>query len=322
MILVFVETREAKISDLSLKIINYANHVPDFGDEVAGVMIGEKPTSIESKINNIKLDKIFFFQEEKLGHYAPDAYATVISKVVNDLSPQLVLAPATALGNDLLPRVASRLGVGMASECLAVKKREGKLIVTKPIFGGSLLADMELRTTPPLLTMKPLEMKPEHFEKKNNKIEMKELKFSLPTVVFQPKVRDLEELVEEGVSLSKAKKVVGVGRGIKSEKGLEIHQKLADSLGAAIGGTRVAVDNGWIPPDDQIGQTGKNINPDLYIACGISGATQHMVGCQEAGTIIAINNDPHAPIFSRCDYGIVGDLFEIVPEIIKKLECG
>jgi len=322
MILVFIETREAKILDLSLKIINYANHVPDFGDKVAVVMIGEKPINIESKINNTKLDKIFFFQEEQLSHYAPDAYATVLTKVINDLSPQLVLAPATALGNDLLPRVASRLGVGMVSECLAVKKREGKLIVTKPIFGGSLLADMEFRTTPPLLTMKPLEMEPEHFENKNNRIEMKELNFSLPADVFHPKVRDLEEPVKEGVSLSKAKKVVGVGRGIKSEKGLEIHQKLADSLGAAIGGTRVAVDNGWIPPDDQIGQTGKNINPDLYIACGISGATQHMVGCQEAGTIIAINNDPHAPIFSRCDYGIVGDLFKIVPEIIEKLECG
>ncbi len=320
MILVLVETRESEILDLSLKIINYANHLPDFSDKVSGLMIGEKPISIESKIKNTKLDKIFHFQEEKLGHYAPDAYAAVISKVVNDLSPQLVLAPATAQGNDLLPRVASKLGVGMASECLAVKKRENKLIVTKPIFGGSLLADMELRTTPALLTMKPLEMDSENFENQNNKMEIKELNFSLPADVFQLKVGDLEEPVEEGISLSKARKVVGVGRGIKSKEGLEIHQKLAASLGAAMGGTRVAVDNGWIPPDNQIGQTGKNINPDLYIACGISGATQHIVGCQEAGTIIAINNDPHAPIFSRCDYGIVGDLFEIVPEIIEKLK--
>jgi len=322
MILVFMETRESEISDLSLKTINYANQIPGFSDEVAGLMIGEKPISRESKIKNNKIDKIFHFQEEKLGPYAPDAYAEIFSKVVNDLSPQLVLAPATALGNDLLPRVASKLGVGMASECLAVKKRESKWIVTKPIFGGSLLADMELRTTPALLTMKPLEMKPEHFEKKSNRIEMKikELNFSLPADVFKLKVKDLEEPVEEGISLSKARKVVGVGRGIKSKEGLEIHQKLADSLGAAIGGTRVAVDNGWIPPDNQIGQTGKNIHPDLYIACGISGAAQHMVGCQEAGTIIAINNDRHAPIFSRCDYGIVGDLFEIVPEITEKLE--
>jgi len=322
MILVFIETREAKIFDLSLKIINYANQLQDFNDEVSGFMIGEKPISRELKIKNTKLDKIFRFQEEKLGHYAPEAYAEIFSKVVMDLSPQLVLAPASALGDDLLPRVASKLGVGMASECLAVKKRGGKLIVTKPIFGGSLLADMELRTSPALLTMKPPEMESEHFEKKPNRIEIKELKFFLPSDAFQFKVRDLEEPVKEAISLSKARKVVGVGRGIKSKKGLEIHQKLADSLGAAIGGTRVAVDNGWIPPDNQIGQTGKNIHPDLYIACGISGATQHMVGCREAGTIIAINNDPHAPIFSRCDYGIVGDLFEIVPEIIKKLERG
>ncbi len=306
--------------DLSLKIINYAKHLPDLGDEVSGLMIGEKPISRESKLKYTKLDKIFHFQEEKFDHYAPEAYAAVISKVVNDLSPQLVLAPATALGNDLLARVASKLEVGMASECSAVNKREGKLIVTKPIFGGSLLADMELRTTPALLTMKPLEMEPEPFEKQKNRIEIKKLNFSLPPDVFKLKARDLEQSVEEGISLSKAKKVVGVGRGIKSEEGLKIHQKLADCLGAAIGGTRVAVDNGWIPPDNQIGQTGKNINPDLYIACGISGATQHMLGCQEAGTIIAINNDPHAPIFSRCDYGIVGDLFEIVPEITEKLK--
>jgi electron transfer flavoprotein alpha subunit len=210
----------------------------------------------------------------------------------------------------------------MASECLAVKKRESKWIVTKPIFGGSLLADMELRTTPALLTMKPLEVKPEYVDSKSKRIDIKELNFSLPTDVFQLKVKDLEQPVEERLSLSKARKVVGVGRGIQSKEGLEIHQKLAASLGAAMGGTRVAVDNGWIPPDNQIGQTGKNIHPDLYIACGISGATQHMVGCQEAGTIIAINNDPHAPIFSRCDYGIVGDLFEIVPEITEKLKCG
>lgn len=320
MILVLVETREGKVLDSSLKIINYAKYLPDLGDEVAGLVIGEKPISRESKIENTKLDKIFHFQEERLGRYTPEAYAAVLSKVVHDLSPQLVLAPATDLGNDLLPRAASKLGVGMASECFAVKKREGEWIVKKPLFGGSVLADMALRTTPALLTMKPPEMEPEHFENKNKRIEIKELNFSLPTDVFQLKVRNFEEPVEEGISLSNARKVVAVGRGIQSEKGLEIHQKLADSLGAAIGGTRVAVDNGWIPPDNQIGQTGKNIHPDLYIACGISGATQHMVGCQEAGTIIAINNDPKAPIFSRCDYGIVGDLFEIVPEIIEKLE--
>jgi len=320
MILVLVETKESEISDLSLKIINYANQIPGFRDKVSGLMIGENPISLESKIKNNKIDKIFHFQEEKLGPYAPDAYAAVVSKAVNDLSPQLVLAPATALGNDLLARAASKLGVGMASECLAVKKRESKWIVTKPIFGGSLLADMELGTTPALLTMKPLEVKPEYVDSKSKRIDIKELNFSLPADVFQLKVKDLEQPVEEGISLSKARKVVGVGRGIKSKEGLKIHQKLADSLGAAMGGTRVAVDNGWIPPDNQIGQTGKNIHPDLYIACGISGATQHMVGCQEAGTIIAINNDPHAPIFSRCDYGIVGDLFEIVPEITEKLK--
>lgn len=320
MILAFIEIRDGQLQDTSLGIIDFARRLKASGEEVVGLAIGKEVSGLLPQIENLNLDKILLFENDQLGRYTPDAFAHVLTRVIEDRSPQVVVAAATAMGNDLLARVASSLDVGMANQCVKCEKKDGELAITKSVFGGSLLAKVTLNTTPYLFTLKPQKSQSQPPGNDGVKTEVVKLDTSLPANLFCLKVKEMQKPVEEGMSLTEAEKVVAGGRGVGSGEDFELLERLANILDGALGGTRVAVDNGWISPDNQVGQTGKTVAPDLYLACGISGAIQHMVGCKDAKLIVAINKDSDAPIFSRSDYGIVGDLFEVVPELIKKLE--
>lgn len=320
MILTFIEETGGEVLDASLGIIDFARELTSSKQEVIGLLMGTELKELSSQLEDSNLDKVLLFQDQRLKKYAPKACARVLAQVIEDHSPQVVLAGHTSMGSDLFSRVASILDVGMASECVAVENKDGKLNITKSVFGGSLLARVKLKSTPYLLTLKPSQFPPGELESDNRGVEIEELKVSIPDDLLRLQVKELEKPAQEGASLTEAEKVVAGGRGVGSEEDFKLLQELADILGGAVGGTRVAVDNGWLLPDNQVGQTGKTIAPELYLACGISGAIQHMVGCKDSKIIVAINKDPDAPIFARSDYGIVGDLFEVIPELTKGLK--
>lgn len=317
MILIFIEVRDNEILDSSVGLIDFAcNLFPS--EEVVGLLIRDVSGVVLSQLKKTSLNKILHFHDQRLTEYAPDAYAHVLSQVIERYSPKIIMGVHTSKGSDLFARVAANLNLAMVNECVAIERKNSKLNITKSVFGGTLLAKVEVKTSPFLITVKPSEIPPTELSSNNQKVAVEDIDISVPTSVMELRVKELEKA--EGVDLTQAKIVVSGGRGVGSEEGFELLYKLADLLSGAVGGSRVAVDNGWLSPDNQVGQTGKNVASKLYIACGISGAIQHMVGCKDAEIIVAINNDPDAPIFSRSDYGIVGDLFEVIPELIEELE--
>jgi electron transfer flavoprotein alpha subunit len=231
----------------------------------------------------------------------------------------VVLLGATPQGQDLAARVAARLGLGLASDCTAFEvATDGRLIITRPIYGGRAIATVIEKTTPQMVTVRPNVMMP--LEPDTSRTAPVE-KLAVETGDIRAKVIDLiQESGRQQVGLSEAEIIVSGGRGLKGPENFCLLEELADVLGAAVGASRAAVDAGWIDHSHQVGQTGRTVTPNLYIACGISGAAQHLAGMKTARYIVAINRDPDAPIFRVADYGIVGDLFEVVPILTAELK--
>ncbi|MCJ7684454.1 MAG: electron transfer flavoprotein subunit alpha/FixB family protein, partial [Desulfobacteraceae bacterium] len=244
-----------------------------------------------------------------------------IEELAAKYKPNILLMGATHIGRDLAPRVSRRVGVGLTADCteLSIDPEEGILLQTRPAFGGNVMATIANRySRPQMATVRPGVM--EALEKPENKGKIIRHKVSLTQKEIGTKVLDIVREAKRKVNLSEAKLIVAGGRGVGDAKGFKVLQKLAGLVGGEVAGTRVAVEEGWIPADRQIGQTGQSVKPELYIACGISGAIQHRAGMMNSRYVIAINKDPRAPIFQVADWGIVGDLHKLVPEMIKQLK--
>jgi electron transfer flavoprotein alpha subunit len=266
-------------------------------------------------------DKVYALEDERLNEYNTDLYAKAAVDVIKELDPAIVLIGATNQGRDLAPRIASSLHTGLTADCTDLEINEkGQLAATRPTFGGKLMATILCKTNPQMASVRPKVFKPLDYEA----VKDTEFIYKKPDIDGVEKRVELLEFIKsagnEVNALEYAQVVVAGGVGMKNAEGFKMLEELAAMLNGHVGATRAAVDIGLASHDKQIGQTGLTVSPKLYIACGISGAVQHVVGMSNSDKIIAINTDPNASIFETCDIGYVGDVFEVVPELIKSLK--
>lgn len=319
MILTFIEERKGEIVDASLEALSAGRRLSkSLGIPLAALLIGADLERHAKKLEEFGAERALLAEDERFERYSPPAYARVLARVIEQQSPKVVLAAATAQGKDLMGRVAARLDKGLASGCTELGVENGKLKIVRATWGGVILADVELLSEPKLVSLEPHAFPAEPAP--NQEMAVERLEISPEEADLRTIVKELLEPVREGVSLTEAEVVVAGGRGVGSTEGFKPLEELAGLFSGAVGASRIAVNNGWRPAEEQVGQTGVRVAPKLYIACGISGAVQHMVGCKDAKTIVAINKDPQAPIFSRADWGIVGDLHEVIPVLIEEIK--
>jgi electron transfer flavoprotein alpha subunit len=262
--------------------------------------------------------KVYVSDDEGLATYSSEGYADTLAALVGQIEPSVVLLGATAMGRDLGARLAARLGVGLASDCVGLEIADGRLLATRPVFAGKALAKVKLNGDPQMATVRPNVLAaPEPDSSAAATVEP----VAALTERVRAKVVEIAGAGEGELDVAEADVIVSGGRGVAGPEGFEPISSLAKTLGAAVGASRAAVDAGWIEHAHQVGQTGKTVTPNLYIACGISGAIQHLAGMKTSKAIVAVNKDPEAPIFKVANYGIVGDLFEVVPLLEKEFEA-
>jgi electron transfer flavoprotein alpha subunit len=321
-ILVFIEHRNGVLNKTSLEAFAAAQALASsLQQAVTAVILGSDVSALAQEIAGYDLAKVITATNPKLAEYTPDGYSDAMERVVRQLDPQLVVMPHTYLVRDFAPKLAARFGKSLISDCIRAQLSNGSLTFTRRIFLGKLDSDVVSDGEPPVFaTFQSGAYRPDQARKgsgaaiEEKPVEVGEIRMT-PEAPFQE--------VKQAVDLSKADIIVAVGRGIKSKDNLALAEKLAEALGGDIAASRPICDAEWLPIDRQIGSSGQTVAPKLYVALGISGAIQHLVGMKNSGTIVAINKDPEAPIFDIADYGIVGDLFEAVPvltEEIKKIK--
>jgi electron transfer flavoprotein alpha subunit len=318
MILVFIEHKNCVLNKTSLEAIAAAQAIAaDLGLKAAAVIpcAGECPLAQE--IAGYDLEKVILAKNDKLGTYTPDAYADAWEQVIKATNPRYIVMSHTYQVRDFAPKVAARLGREVVGDVIRYRNEGGKLVLTRRIFLGKLDADVTVGGDAPyFLTFQSGAFRADNAAKGSAPVE------TLDVQVGEIRMTPEEPFQEAkaSVDLTKSNIIVAVGRGIKSQENIAVAQQLADVLGADIAASRPICDNEWLPIDRQIGSSGQTVAPKVYIALGISGAIQHIVGMKNAGTIVAINKDSEAPIFDIADYGIVGDLFEAVPVMIEEIK--
>src|SRR5436190_19296197 len=321
MILVFIEHKDCLLNKTSLEAIAAAQSIgKELGLKVSAVLPCDKDCSLAQEIAGYNLEKVIVAKNEKLGTYTPDGYADAWEQVIKATNPQYVVMAHTYQVRDFAPKVAARFARELVGDCIRYRSEGGKLVLTRRIFLGKLDADVSLQGDAPyFVTFQSGAFRGDNAEKGSAAVETMDV--NVGDVRMTPEAPFQE--AKASVDLTKSEVIVAVGRGIKSQENIALAQQLADALGADVAASRPICDADWLPIDRQIGSSGQTVAPKLYVALGISGAIQHLVGMKNSGTIVAINKDPEAPIFDIADYGIVGDLFEAVPvltEEIKKIK--
>ncbi|WGG44450.1 electron transfer flavoprotein subunit alpha/FixB family protein [Rossellomorea sp. DA94] len=318
-VLVLGEVRDGSLRNVSFEAIAAGKTVSE-GGEVVGVLVGKSVSALGEEMIQYGADKVVVVENDKLEQYTSDGYSQAILSVIEEEKPEGIIFGHTALGKDLSPKVASKLSTGLISDATDLEEAGGNLVFTRPIYSGKAFEKKIVTDGVIFATIRPNNIEPLAKDESRSgevtslSVDIKDLRTIIKEVVRK---------ASEGVDLSEAKVIIAGGRGVKSEDGFNPLQELADVLGGAVGASRGACDADYCDYSLQIGQTGKVVTPDLYIACGISGAIQHLAGMSNSKVIVAINKDPEANIFNVADYGIVGDLFEVVPmltEEFKKLK--
>ncbi|UPM55217.1 electron transfer flavoprotein subunit alpha/FixB family protein [Gottfriedia acidiceleris] len=313
-VLVLTEAKAGNLRSVSLEVLTSARRIAE-GGEIIAVAIGSNSTHYANILGKHGANKVYIISNEKLDVYTTDAYAQAMRQVIEDVEPDAILFPHTAIGKDLAPRIAARFGLGLVSDVIDVQIEDDDVIFTRPIYSGKAFEKKKAVSSIPFATVRP------------NNIAVEKAGGTIEVVWFNVEINDVRTVVKDvvrkatgGVDLSEAKIVISGGRGVKSEEGFQPLLELAEVLGGAVGASRGACDADYCDYSLQIGQTGKVVTPDLYIACGISGAIQHLAGMSNSKVVVAINKDPEAPIFQVADYGIVGDLFEVVPMLTEEFK--
>jgi electron transfer flavoprotein alpha subunit len=325
-ILVFCEQREGRLKKVGLEAIGEAHRLGASASRpVIAISIGAGSPDLAEELGRAGAARVLVALDPSLGHYSSEMYCTILAEAATRLEPTAIFMGATAMGKDLAPKLAARLKTSLAPDCVGLQmEADGTLIATRPVYGGKLRA--VVKAVHPSLQIATL--RPNVFNalpsdaSKAAQVE----RLTVPTTLDRPAatVREVQQTGAGKIELTEAPIIVSGGRGLKGPENFKLVEELAGALGAAVGASRAAVDAGWKPHSFQVGLTGKTVSPQLYIACGISGAIQHQAGMSSARVIVAINNNPNAPIFKLATYGIVGDLFEIIPlltEEVKRLKA-
>ncbi len=315
------EQRDGEFRKITYEVVSEGRRLADkLGQQLTAIVLGSGMKDKASELDQYGADKIVVADDPRLGAYTADAYVSVLAQLVEADTPEIIILGASTQGKDLAPRLAARLNVAMAQDCTAFDIEDGKLVATRPIFTGKAYAKVTFQdSTPNIVTARPNVM-PINQPDTGRSAEVVDAQFSIDDAQLKTKVVEVIKDESGRIDLTEADKIVSGGRGMKSAENFKILEELADVIGAAVGASRAAVDAGWRPQTDQVGQTGKVVSPNLYIACGISGAIQHLAGMGTSKVIVAINKDPEAPIFQKADYGVVDDLFKVVPALTKEVK--
>ena len=320
---VFAEQREGELQKVSLELVGEGRRQADkLGVKLTALLLGDNVAHLADELAKHGADEVLVAEDKNLAHYTTDAYTKVICDLANERKPGILFVGATFIGRDLGPRVAARLNTGLTADCTSidVEVENGDLLATRPAFGGNLMATIACPDHRPQMAT----VRPGVFEKVNTngadcKIEKVAVQLSDSDV--RTKVLETVKTAKDIVDISEAKIIVAGGRGVGSKENFDLVKELAEALGGVVAGSRAAVEKGWVENAYQVGQTGKTVKPTIYVACGISGAIQHVAGMQDSEVIIAINKDETAPIMQVADYGIVGDLKKVIPELIAQVKA-
>ena len=320
---VFAEQREGSLMGVSIELLGEGRKLAtEIGCKLCAVLCGENIDGLVDELFEYGADKVYYASHPELKTYNTDAYNKAIYSAILKYKPEIVLLGATHIGRDLGPCLAVQCGTGLTADCtkLDIDPEDKKLMQTRPAFGGNLMATILCPAhRPQMSTVRPGVMaKPERVA--GRKGERIDLVVAFKENEIRAQVLEVVKSLKEMVSLTDAKIIVSGGNGVGGPEGFTLIKQLADKLGGVVGASRAAVDAGWIDHSHQVGQTGTTVKPEIYFACGISGAIQHLAGMQTSGYIVAINKAENAPIFEVADYGIVGDLFKVIPEIINALD--
>jgi electron transfer flavoprotein alpha subunit len=313
-ILTFAEQRDGKLRRASLETVSEARRLADStGAQVVSVVIGPGGEALAPELAACGADAVQVYDDDAFAAYATESYARALAHAVSEAQATVVLVPFTAMGKDVAPRVAAKLGAGLASDCVALAMKDGRLTARRPMYAGKAYASVEWEGTPQIATLRP-----------------NVFPLGAPDAARQPKVSRstadasararvtaVKAAAAGKVQLTEAQVIVSGGRGLKGPEHFHLVEELAEALGAATGASRAVVDAGWVDHSMQVGQTGKTVSPTLYVACGISGAIQHLAGMSSSKFIVAINKDADAPIFKVANYGLLGDVFEILPKLTE-----
>lgn len=318
MILIIAEHKNGKIDEITLELLAFAKKINQKkSDKICVAILAHQTDRFVKDFSNKAFDEMFILNAPQLENYSPDMYATALKKLVSDIKPNVMLFPYTPFGADLAPKIAALFRVPAISSCSGFEFIGDKLIFLKPVYNGKLLAKISLECSPCVISVERGTYP--KFEEKGNP-----LVHTFPCDLSNERTRyqslGVKAAPKATIDLTKAKTIVSGGRGIGKKENFKIIKDLAQALGAEYAASRPVVDNEWVERDRQVGSSGKIVSPNLYIACGISGAIQHIAGMKKANVVVAINKDPEAPIFNIATYGIVGDLFKVIPAMIEEVK--
>ncbi|PWX63618.1 electron transfer flavoprotein subunit alpha/FixB family protein [Clostridium perfringens] len=320
---VFAEQREGQLQKVSLELLGEGRKIADkLGSKLTALLIGNKVQNLVEDLSRHGADEVLVVDAPELEHYTTDGYTKAICELANAKKPNIIFIGATFIGRDLGPRVAARLETGLTADCtsLDVDVESGDLLATRPAFGGNLMATIVCPDhRPQMATVRPGVFEKLPLGENDATVENVEIKFNFNDI--RTKIVEIIKEHKDIVDISEANVLVAGGRGIGSEENFKMLKELAEVMNGSIAASRAAVEKGWVDKDYQVGQTGKTVRPNIYVACGISGAIQHAAGMQDSDMIIAINKDANAPIMKIADYAIVGDVNKVVPEFIAQLKA-
>jgi electron transfer flavoprotein alpha subunit len=322
-ILTVTEQREGKWNKASLETLAAAQQIASqTKSNVSGAVIGQGVASLANDLAGFQIDEALLIEHDLLEKYTPDGFSLALRQLIESAKPDLILLPHTYQVRDFAPKLAASLGKGMIGDCIGYRHENGKLVFVRPMFQGRTVADVLFAGEPPwIATFQAGAFRADLAAKHaSGKAPVKSVRVDLKPEQIRTKPLELFREAKQAVDLTQAPILVSIGRGIKAPENIPMAEKLAKLLGAEICASRPICDEGWLPMDRQIGSSGQTVAPKLYLALGISGAIQHVVGMKGSRTIAAINKDQNAPIFEIADYGVVGDLFEIVPALTEELE--
>jgi len=326
-ILVFAEQQSGKLTRATWEALAAGQHLAqDLNAAVAAVVLGRGISGLASELATAELQEVLYVDSPLLAEYTADGYTQALREVVRTRQPRFVVFSHTYQVRDFAPRLAAALDRALVSDCLSYREENGRLVFVRQVFQGKYCTDVEFVGNPPyLMSFQASAFREDSVRRGAAPAKLAEVSVTLAPEAVRTKPGERFREAKQAVDLSQAEVIVAVGRGIKAAENLELVQKLADALGAEVGASRPICDSGWLPMDRQIGSSGQTVAPKLYIGLGVSGAVQHQVGMKGSRTVVAVNKDKEAPIFEVATYGIVGDLFEIVPpltEEIKKVKAG